>query len=142
MNMIDKPKVGQVWERDGLQREVISTFCCHTSSLVEDDYFIYWVRPGREAEFGSWLPNWNKWKQEAHLVKEADHEKTNKLEEEIMDFIQAKMTEGVDPLVLAGKLSSSSVMFMATIIGSEAEAINAIRAGLDMHEKSLHGILQ
>lgn len=59
------------------------------------------------------------------------------IELEIMNFIQALVDEGVDPLALAGKLSASSVMFMATIIGSEIEAIRAIRAGLDMHEKSL-----
>lgn len=80
MEMIDKPKVGQVWERDGLQREVTNVGNHPIpSSTPEKRIVVNWSRPDARNKspyrgFRTRLPAWNKWKEKAHLVKEVDNE--------------------------------------------------------------------
>lgn len=61
----DIPKVGQIWESDNLQREVVSVVRLFHR---EADYNIIWRRPGSEKTFTIWLPHWKSWKNKVHLV--------------------------------------------------------------------------
>ena len=72
--MIDKPKVGQVWERDGEKREVTGVDVQPICNPQEGNYWVTWVIRGETIEYFTWLPTWIYWKQEAHLVKEEDDE--------------------------------------------------------------------
>lgn len=65
--MIERPKVGQVWQYKGLQREVV---CVEDKKpyLFTDDTIVTWRRPGCEKETTVWLPYWRDWRNKAHLV--------------------------------------------------------------------------
>ena len=67
--IIDIPKIGQIWQRGNLQREVISV---DKRSDRENDYNITWRRPGGVGKtFVIWLPYWKQWCNKAALVLSA-----------------------------------------------------------------------
>lgn len=69
-------RVGQVWERDGRQREIVkiedSVFGLVDCATALSRYDIWWKRPsGKEPEWGTWCTTWNNWASKATLVKDA-----------------------------------------------------------------------
>lgn len=61
------PKVGQVFEKKGLRREVVSVV--KRSDFKKDDYDVTWQRPGKDMRtWVLWLPYWKKWVKGAELV--------------------------------------------------------------------------
>ena len=68
-------KVGQVWERDGLRREIVAVnmggnrFTDSTENLKT--YYILWRRPPKGAERpAAWCSTWFDWASRATLVDE------------------------------------------------------------------------
>lgn len=66
--LIEKPKIGQIWIRDKLKREIVDI---KKRSGRENDYNIIWRRPGEERKFVIWLPYWKQWCSKAVLVLSA-----------------------------------------------------------------------
>lgn len=66
---MNKPSVGQIWERHGERREVFGMSVLTILHPHEECYWIYWNRPGEKTEFYAWLPAWNKWQDRAKLIK-------------------------------------------------------------------------
>ena len=67
-----KELIGQVWERDGKQREITrieNLYPDHRGELVFGD--VYWKRPGRkERKVPQWLPYFDEWLSKAELIEE------------------------------------------------------------------------
>lgn len=63
--MIELPKVGQVWQRDKLRREIVSV---EKRSEYKNDYYVTWRRPGYEKTYTTWLKYWRQWRNKAALV--------------------------------------------------------------------------
>jgi len=66
--MIEIPKIGQVWIRDGLKREIVDVkfYGRHCK-----DYDVTWKRPGSEKLTTVWLRNWKTWRNKASMVIDA-----------------------------------------------------------------------
>ena len=66
--LIEHPKIGQIWQRGKLKREVVGI---KKRSDRYNDYDIIWRRPGTEKTFVIWLPYWKQWRNKAALVLSA-----------------------------------------------------------------------
>lgn len=60
-------KVGQVWERDGRQREIV-----HISSGPIDRALVMWRRSGKAALRRCGCLGWIEWGRKATLVRDVD----------------------------------------------------------------------
>ena len=59
------PRINEVYEKDGLKRQVIGM---NRRSDVPQDVDIFWKRPDKDREYIIWLPNWYRWVAKASLV--------------------------------------------------------------------------
>ena len=60
------PKVGQIWERDGLRRVIVDVK--KISDFKENDYDVVWNRENGGKIYIIWLPYWYRWSKKARLV--------------------------------------------------------------------------
>lgn len=70
-------KVGQVWERDGKQREIVELITRGGIKRQEVDrisvFNIRWARPGKKpANRYTWCGTWNEWASKATLTTTPD----------------------------------------------------------------------
>lgn len=64
---MNAPKVGEVYERDGKQREVRRVV------KIGSGFNVFWARPGTpDRNKDTWCATWNKWASGAELVKTPD----------------------------------------------------------------------
>lgn len=59
---MNDPKAGEIYERDGLQREV--------TSVDPSGMNILWRRPGKQKETLCWISTWRVWVSKAVLKSE------------------------------------------------------------------------
>lgn len=64
---MNRPKVGQVFVKKGLEREIVDVhFRGHSKP---NDYDVVWRRPNTHKKYTIWLPYWTNWVASAELVE-------------------------------------------------------------------------
>lgn len=70
-----EPKVGQVWERDGRQREVMGFSRIDSLSVFDRPVpmgnFVVWRKPPSGALRRCWCATWAEWVSKARLVRDS-----------------------------------------------------------------------
>jgi hypothetical protein len=75
MSMHLHPAVSQVWEKDGLRRQILriaDSMGCNIRNGGEFCYCVYWTRPGRNDDRRCARNSWLRWAAGANLIE--DHE--------------------------------------------------------------------
>jgi len=62
-----RPKVGEVWIKKGLEREVVDVVL--RSKDKPNDYDVVWCRPSEHKKHTIWLPYWINWVSSAEQVE-------------------------------------------------------------------------
>ena len=65
MTLPTQPTVGEIYERDGLQREVVKIVIDHYS---QGHFDVVWRRPGKTQTFKKWCHYWCDWAKKAKKI--------------------------------------------------------------------------
>lgn len=60
-----KPKAGEIYERDGKQREVVGV------SPIGEGYGVFWRKPGATSTKQCWCSTWEAWVSKATVARAA-----------------------------------------------------------------------